>query len=580
VRSPRWSFAAAGTVLALAAGPRGLAAQEIQESVANPHVSLRGLACTACHTTGNWRDVVFDHRKTGTPLRGQHAAAPCSGCHNLRDFHAVAQDCKSCHEDPHRGDAGQRCEQCHRESTWHQVSARDAHARTRLPELGVHAALKCEDCHRQAAFQQFSGAVKPCVACHQTTFQATTNPSHASLGFSQQCETCHQFATWSFALFQRHDAIFGIYSGAHAGVWRNCATCHASTSDYSVYSCTTCHGQAQTNATHQGMGAAYSYQSSACLMCHPTGAAGTFAQHDAIFPINSGAHQGTWTGCTACHPNASTSSVFTCMSSGCHAQATTDPAHAGVTGYAYVATQCLSCHPTGAAGTFAQHDAIFPINGGTHKGTWTACTACHPSAGTPSVFTCMSSGCHAQAATDPIHTGIPGYAFTAAQCLSCHPTGQPASFTQHDALYFPIYSGSHVGTWSACTACHATAGSPNVFTCMSSGCHAQAATDPAHTGIPGYAYTAAQCLSCHPTGTGGNFTQHDALYFPVYSGQHQGRWTTCAQCHPTAGTPSVFTCMSGSCHPQAQTNSNHARRTGYSYTAAACYSCHPRGTGG
>ena len=60
-----------------------------------------------------------------------------------------------------------------------------------------------------------------------------------------------------------------------------------------------------------------------------------------------------------------------------------------------------------------------------------------------------------------IHTGITGYAYVASQCLSCHPTGQPATFTQHDALYFPIYSGSHAGTWSACTACHPTAGSPS-----------------------------------------------------------------------------------------------------------------------
>jgi hypothetical protein len=573
-------IASVALTLAPAVAPHALAAQEVQESVANPHVDLRGLVCTACHTTSNWHDVVFDHRKTGMPLRGQHGVAPCTGCHNLRDFHTVAKECRSCHEDPHRGDAGLRCEQCHRESSWHQVNARDAHARTRLPELGVHAALKCVDCHRQAAFQQFSGAVTPCMACHQTTFQATTNPSHASLGFSQQCESCHQFTTWGFALFQQHDAIFAIYSGAHAGVWRNCATCHANASDLRVFSCTTCHGQARTDATHQGMGSAYSYTSAACLMCHPTGSRGTFTQHDAVFPINSGFHQGVWSSCTACHPTAGSSQIFTCMSSGCHAQAATDPIHSGITGYAYVATQCLSCHPTGGPANFTQHDALFPIYSGTHRGIWTACTACHPIAGSPNVFTCISSGCHAQAATDPIHNGIPGYAYTASQCLSCHPTGQPASFTQHDALYFPIYSGSHVGTWTACTACHPTAGSPNVFTCMSSGCHAQAATDPIHNGITGYAYTASQCLSCHPTGQPASFTQHDALYFPIYSGKHAGLWSTCATCHPTAGSPSVFTCMSGSCHPQAQVSPNHSGVSGYTYTPAACYSCHPQGRSG
>ncbi len=113
---------------------------------------------------------------------------------------------------------------------------------------------------------------------------------------------------------------------------------------------------------------------------------------------------------------------------------------------------------------------------------------------------------------------------------------------------------------------------------MSSGCHAQAATDPIHTGITGYSYTASQCLSCHPTGAQGSFPQHDALYFPISSGTHSG--IACTTCHPTAGTPSVFTCMSGSCHPQASTNGNHNGVNGYSYTASGCYSCHPTGRSG
>ena len=582
MRTPSLPLASAALALALAlAAPRPLAAQDSAQAQANPHVELHGIACTACHTTSNWRDVAFDHRKTGTPLRGQHAVAPCTGCHDLRDFHTVARECRSCHEDPHRGDAGQRCEQCHVESSWQQVNARNAHANTRLPELGVHASLRCVDCHRQAAFQQFSGPVTPCVTCHQATFAATTNPSHASLGFAQNCESCHQMATWNFALYQQHDAIFGIYSGEHSGRWTTCATCHPTAGDFTQFTCTNCHGQARTDAQHAGVGSAYTWTSAACLICHPNASRGAFAQHDAIFPIFSGAHNGTWTSCTACHASATSSATFTCMSSGCHPQAATDPIHGGITGYAYTASQCLACHPTGGPASFTQHDALyFPIYSGSHNGTWSSCTACHPTAGSPSVFTCMSSGCHAQAATDPIHAGITGYAYTASQCLSCHPTGQQASFTQHDALYFPIYSGSHAGTWTACTACHPTAGSPSVFTCMSSGCHAQAATDPIHTGISGYAYTASQCLSCHPTGQQASFTQHDALYFPIYSGTHAGRWTTCTQCHPTAGTPSVFTCMSSGCHSQSETNGNHNGVNGYSYTASACYSCHPTGRGG
>jgi hypothetical protein len=560
-------------------GALGFGAARAQgPQAANPHVNLHGLACSACHTATSWKDVVFDHRRTGTPLRGQHTVAPCTGCHDLRDFHTVAQQCRFCHQDPHRGDAGMLCQQCHTEATWHQVNARDAHANTRLPELGVHASLRCVDCHRQAAFQQFSGPVKPCADCHQATFVATTSPSHVTMGFSRNCESCHQFTTWNFALFKQHDAIFGIYSGAHAGVWRDCASCHPNASDYTAFSCTGCHLQPRTDARHQGI-AGYSYQSSACLMCHPNGTRGNFNQHDAIFPIFSGAHAGTWSSCAACHIDPNNLQTFTCMSSGCHAQAQTDPIHAGITGYSYVASQCLSCHPTGAPATFTQHDQLyFPIYTGTHAGIWSSCAACHTAAGDPSVFTCMSSGCHVQAQTDPIHAGVTGYAYVASQCLSCHPTGTQGNFTQHDQLYFPIYSGTHAGAWSTCAACHTTAGDPSVFTCMSSGCHGQAQTDPIHNGIAGYAYAASQCASCHPTGTQANFTQHDQLYFPIYGGTHAGTWSACTACHTTAGDPSIFTCMSSGCHAQAQTDPIHAGITGYSYVASQCLSCHPTGT--
>ena len=411
-------------LLALAGGLAAAAPAGAQEPVHNPHVNLRGLACGACHTTASWREVSFDHRRTGTPLLGQHAAAPCAGCHDLRDFHTVARECRFCHLDPHRGDAGTRCQACHVEQSWRAVSAQSAHANTRLPDLGVHAALQCTDCHRQAAVQQFSGPVTPCVACHQTTFASTTNPSHPALGFSQQCESCHQLATWSFALFQQHDALFPIYTGTHAGRWSSSTTCHTTAADYTVFSCTTCHGQTRTDAQHQGVGG-YQWVSSACLICHPDGRAGSFVQHDAIFPIFTGTHAGVWTACTDCHTNAADRKVFTCMSAACHPQAATDPAHAGIPSYAYTASQCYACHPTGQQGTFTQHDQLFfPIYSGTHANRWSTCDQCHSTAGQPAVFTCMSSGCHPQAQTASNHGGVNGYTYTAQACLSCHPTGR------------------------------------------------------------------------------------------------------------------------------------------------------------
>ena len=417
-----------GTLLlalaALAACASRAAGQDSTQASASPHQRLGALACTDCHTTSTWSDVRFDHSRTRYPLVGQHRAVSCTGCHDVRDFtRQAAASCNSCHQDPHRGDAGARCDQCHRETGWLEVNAGTAHARTRLPDLGVHAALLCQDCHRRSGAQQFHQPVTPCVGCHQTTFAATTNPSHASLGFSVRCEDCHQLATWQYALYRQHDAVFAIYTGAHAGVWSSCASCHANAADYSVFTCTTCHTQPRTDPRHQGI-PGYTWESTACLTCHPNGSGGAFTNHDAIFPIFSGTHQGQWSACTTCHTNPNDRRVFTCMGGACHPQATIDGTHTGIPGYSYVAAQCLSCHPTGQQGNFTQHDALFfPIYSGRHQGTWQSCTTCHPTAGQPAVFTCMSGNCHPQSQADNQHQGRTGYSYSAAACYSCHPRG-------------------------------------------------------------------------------------------------------------------------------------------------------------
>jgi hypothetical protein len=419
MRNDRHRVALGAVLLAALLAPRGAAAQ----GRASPHQNLGSMECTDCHRTTNWRDVSFDHRRTSFQLLGQHQIVPCAGCHDVRNFQGAVRACGSCHADPHRGDAGQDCERCHSETGWRQVGALEAHARTRLPDLGVHAALRCEDCHRQTGAQQFTGAVAPCIACHQRTYDATTNPQHRTLGFATRCETCHQFATWQFALFAEHDAIFGIYSGSHAGVWRDCSTCHTNASDYRIYTCTTCHTQAPTDRSHNGI-PGYVWESTACLGCHPNGTGGDLSFHDARFPIFSGTHASQWQTCADCHTDPSSRQVFSCMTGGCHPQATTDPSHQSIPGYAYTATQCYSCHPDGRGGTFAQHDAVFPIYSGTHRNRWSSCATCHTTPGDRSVFTCMGSGCHQQAQMDDKHRNMAGYAFDPPTCLGCHPDGR------------------------------------------------------------------------------------------------------------------------------------------------------------
>jgi hypothetical protein len=245
------------------------------------------------------------------------------------------------------------------------------------------------------------------------------------MGLSTQCETCHQFTTWAFARFRQHDGSFPIYSGAHAGVWRDCATCHADPTSYRVFVCTSCHTQPGTDSHHQGI-PGYQWQSTSCLACHPAGRAGDGAQfHDAIFPINSGTHAGRWTACADCHTDPNTRATFSCTTGACHTATPTNGLHEGIPGYAYAAAQCLACHPTGLRGTFTQHDPLFfPIYSGAHAGRWSNnCAVCHTDPLTRATFTCMTGSCHSASTTNSHHSDVRNYFYVAASCYSCHPRG-------------------------------------------------------------------------------------------------------------------------------------------------------------
>jgi hypothetical protein len=74
---------------------------------------------------------------------------------------------------------------------------------------------------------------------------------------------------------------------------------------------------------------------------------------------------------------------------------------------------------------------------------------------------------------------------------------------------------------------------------------------------------------------GGASFDHDALFFPIYSGPHRNQWTDCATCHVVPGDFSVFTCLS--CHLQGETDNDHDEVQGYAYESARCLSCHPDG---
>jgi len=185
---------------------------------------------------------------------------------------------------------------------------------------------------------------------------------------------------------------------------------------------------------------------------------------------------------------------------------------------------------------------------------------------------CVS--CHLEdynSTTDPSHraAGFPN------DCTLCHTivTWVPSSF-DHNTSDFPL-TGAHLAL--SCNQCHADGvydGKPT--DCAS--CHQQdydQTTDPNHRA----AQFPTDCTLCHSTiqWEGARF-DHDAQYFPIYSGKHQGRWSRCSDCHTNSNNYSEFSCFG--CHPHSdrqKTDGDHQGIAGYRYDSIACYQCHPRG---
>src|SRR5690606_15999160 len=104
-------------------------------------------------------------------------------------------------------------------------------------------------------------------------------------------------------------------------------------------------------------------------------------------------------------------------------------------------------------------------------------------------------------------------------------------------------------------------------------CYACHADDyqQAHAGFP------TTCLDCHEPNTwdGAQF-EHDQ-YFPIYSGKHEGEWSSCQTCHIQPGNFSVFSCITCHEHNREDMDDAHEDVGGYVYDSQACFSCHPDG---
>ena len=365
---------------------------------------------------------------------------------------------------------------------------------------GAHAMIAndCATCHNG----DYNNTPNTCFGCHSSDYNNTTSPDHSALMFSTDCQDCHSETAWEPATFDHDGQYFPIYSGAHNGEWDVCLDCHTNPQDYSVFSCTGCHTNPETTDQHNGING-FTYNSTACLACHPTGDAQNGFDHNlTAFPLtgahlmaecldcHSGGYSGTPTDCAACHTD--------------QFNQTTNPDHNSLG----LSMDCAACHttePNWMPATFDVHNDYYALNGA-HALIANDCAACHNGDYNNTPNTCF--GCHS---TDYNQTTNPDHQASQfpTDCELCHSeTAWVPSTFDHDDLYFPIYSGKHKEEWDECIECHTIAGDFTMFSFEE--CERpqidwhehdnQNEVNNDHNGVSGYTYESTACYSCHPNG--------------------------------------------------------------------------------
>jgi hypothetical protein len=468
-----------------------------QESSGHPHGKMN-LECSVCHTTQAWKVLAdslnFDHQNTGFPLSGRHTRVACRDCHQILIFSHIGVACVDCHMDVHGGELGSECEACHSTKTWeNRQEIFDQHSDTRFPLVGVHSIIDCESCHFQQTPHEYKTTAIECYQCHFEEYHSSKNPDHISAQFSTDCQTCHpiQATTWSQANYT-HPQSYPLL-GAHIQV--DCLSCHSTGFSGTPNMCEDCHiqdYQATSDPNHEVFGFPRN-----CEVCHNENLwQGTSFDHltESGFALN-GAH-GTIL-CISCHVNNQVSGLpRDCF--GCHEadyNSVDDPNHA----QAQFSFDCLECHTeqSWTPATFDHSKTSFPLTGA-HLGI--SCTDCHINGqytGLPiDCFSCHENDYNGTA--DPNHSsaGFP------VQCEDCHNTNNWDETTwDHDAQYFPIYTGRHSEAWDNCVECHVNPADYGSFECIL--CHEhsdQADLADKHKEEQDYEYDSQACYSCHPNG--------------------------------------------------------------------------------
>lgn len=537
------------------------------QSSDSPHGKDLEISCDACHNSQGWKidrnNITFNHNLTQFQLEGMHEDVSCVSCHPTLVFSDAEPECVSCHTDMHQQTVGFDCARCHTTNSWIVENITEIHQQSRFPLLGPHITADCYDCHQSASLLLFEPLGVECIDCHRVDYMATTDPNHVENDYSTNCIECHKMNGFSWVGADFAHTSFPLIEG-HA--ISDCRECHTDPQNYSNISteCYSCHQAdyiAATVPNHQEIDL-----STNCTECHtlsPGWRPAEFPEHDVLFPIYSGEHNGEWGSCIDCHNNPGNIAIFTCIDCHEHNKGEMDDEHQGIGGYLYDSYACLECHPTGSEDGFDHNVSAFPLTGAHIE---TQCIDCHSTGYSGTTTICFE--CHTLAynqTTNPNHLQIE----ISNDCETCHTTDpgwQPALFDEHNEYY--VLSGAHITT--LCADCHIEGyiETPNIcFDCHTADFNES--TEPNHVelGFP------TDCEECHTTAPEWKPTTYNHDEFYPLTGAHIT--TLCIDCHSQGyeGTPN--TCFE--CHESnfnQTTNPNHVA-AGLSNECQECHTTNP-----
>ena len=527
-----------------------------------PNHSAAGISteCRTCHNINTWNPSDFKHITTGFELTGQHAVLECSTCHKGTTS-GLNVNCVSCHQADYNNAPNHQaqkypvtCEMCHTTSAW--IPSNFNHQTTNFPLTGAHTTVQCSSCHTNG----FTGTPSACISCHQNDYNNTTDPNHQQAGFSTECQTCHGTKSWGDASFDHSTTGFQLL-GKHATV--SCQSCHTTGYTNTPMQCYACHANSYNSAVPSHTAAGISTE---CETCHNPDAwkPSDFKHISTGFDLTG---QHAVLECSACHKGTTSGLNVNCVS--CHqADYNNAPNHQS---QKYPVT-CEMCHTTSAwiPSNFNHQTTSFPLTG---AHTTVQCSSCHTNGFTGTPTACVS--CHQNDynnTTDPNHQ----QAGFSTECQTCHnTTSWGDAVFDHSTTGFQLL-GKHAA--ATCQSCHT-----NGYTNTPTDCYSCHKTNYDNTSNPNHSAAGfpVSCGQCHNTNNWNDATfDHDGQFFPIYSGSHNGRWNTCADCHTNSNNYMIFECINCHEHNKTDTDRHHTEVRNYVYSSDACYSCHPKGRGG